>query len=58
MSGSITKPERVTQNRVVKLFVDELGYTYLGNLKDKSDNRNIEVVQLRRYLLAQGYSSE
>ena len=38
MSGSISKPERVTQNRVVKLFHEQLAYTCLGNLEDKADN--------------------
>lgn len=36
--------ERITQNRVVKLFQQELGYIPLfgGNLQDRADNRNIE----------------
>ena len=28
----LTNPERITQNRVVKLFREQLGYSYLGNL--------------------------
>ncbi len=43
MTGAINKPERATQNRVVKLFSDELGYRYLGNLEDEPNNSNIEV---------------
>lgn len=43
MSGNINKPERITQNRVVKLFKEQLDYIYLGNLQDKADNSNIEV---------------
>ena len=58
MRGAISKPERATQDRVVKLFVDELDYTSLGNLEDKVDNSNIEVLQLRQYLSAKGYNSE
>ena len=58
MTGAINKPERATQNRVVKLFSDELGYTYLGNLEDKPDNSNIEVPQLRQYLTAKGCNNE
>ncbi len=54
-SDSVTKPERVTQNRVVKLFREQSGYHYLGNLADKPDNSNIEVPQLTRYLTARGY---
>ena len=57
MSGSITKPERATLDRVVKLFCDALDYTYLGNLEDKTDNSNIEEPQLRQYLTAKDYST-
>ncbi|MCP5358588.1 MAG: HsdR family type I site-specific deoxyribonuclease [Pseudomonadales bacterium] len=57
-SGAVNKPERATQNRVVKLFCEELGYTYLGNLEDRPDNSNIEVPQLTRYLSAKGYNTE
>jgi type I restriction enzyme R subunit len=53
--NDIGKPERATQNRVVSLFREQLGYRYLGNLEDKPDNSNIEVPQLTRYLTAQGY---
>lgn len=48
--GAINKPERATQNRVVKLFEHELGYTYLGNLQDKSDNSNVEEALLKKFL--------
>ncbi|HDZ79354.1 MAG TPA: HsdR family type I site-specific deoxyribonuclease [Gammaproteobacteria bacterium] len=58
MTGAINKPERATQNRVVKLFSDELGYTYLGNLEDEPDNSNVEVPQLRQYLTGKGYNNE
>jgi hypothetical protein len=34
------RKERVTQNRIVQLFVDQLKYTYLGNLEDQ-ENSNI-----------------
>lgn len=54
-SGAVNKPERATQNRVVKLFREQLGYTYLGNLEDKPDNSNIEIPQLTRYLTVKGY---
>ena len=62
-SGAVNKPERATQNRVVKLFSDKslpacLGYTYLGNLEDKPDNSNIEVPQLTKYLTGKGYSND
>lgn len=58
MNGAINKPERVTQNRVVKCFTDKLGYINLGNLEDKGDNSNIEIPQLRQYLKRAGYSAE
>jgi len=51
----IGQPERITQNRVVKLFQEELGYTYLGNWKERVDNNNIEKDWLTHYLLDSGY---
>jgi type I restriction enzyme R subunit len=42
--------ERKTQNRLVKLFKDQLGYTYLGNWEDRPNNSNIEESILRKYL--------
>jgi hypothetical protein len=47
MSGNITKPERITQNRAVKLFKEQLDYIYLDKLQDKADNSNIEVPCVR-----------
>jgi type I restriction enzyme R subunit len=48
--------ERRTQNRLVKLFRDQLGYDYLGNWVDRVGNSNIEDEQLRRWLTeVQGY---
>ena len=48
--------ERATQNRVIKLFQEELGYTYLGNWEDRENNSNIEVDLLTAYLSRKGYS--
>lgn len=53
----IGKPERATQNRVVKLFCDELGYSYLGDWADRADNSNIEEGLLTEYLTRAGYST-
>ncbi len=48
--------ERKTQQRVVRLLRDTLGYAYLGNWHDREGNRNIEVDELRRFLAeTQGY---
>lgn len=50
--------ERVTQNRIVKLFKDQLGYEYLGNWKDRENNQNIEKDLLKSFLKKQGYSDK
>jgi type I restriction enzyme R subunit len=52
----IGQPERATQNRVIALFRDELGYRYLGDWTDRSDNSNIEEGLLTAYLTKSGYS--
>lgn len=54
MSG-IGQPERVTQNRVIALLRDELGYRYLGNWIDRAGNSNIEEELLSAYLSRRGY---
>ena len=48
--SSIGTPERVTQNRVVGLFRDELGYRTLGDWTDRPSNSNIEEGPLTAYL--------
>ncbi len=51
--------ERITQNRVVKLFQQALGYLPLfeGNLQDRLYNSNIEELPLKSFLKnKQGYS--
>ncbi len=53
---NIGKPEQATQNRVVKLFRDELGYRYLGDWAHRADNSNIEEHLLTEYLTSVGYS--
>ena len=49
--------EKVTQNRVIKFFVDKLHYTYLGDLHD-SENSNIMQERLYAYLTGKGGYSE
>jgi type I restriction enzyme R subunit len=50
--------ERATQNRVIKLFCDELGYRYLGNWGDRSNNHQVEEELLGDHLRKQGYSDK
>ncbi len=50
--------EKKTQTRLVKLFSDKLGYTYLGDWEYREDNSNIEEEYLRKYLSRKGYSSD
>ena len=54
--SKVGQKERTTQNRVVKLFQQKLGYTYLGNWEDRYNNSNIEEEYLRIFLKRQGYS--
>lgn len=52
---SVGQREKSTQNRVIKLFVQELGYTYLGDFTDRI-NSNIETDLLTKFLTRKGYS--
>jgi Type I site-specific restriction-modification system, R (restriction) subunit and related helicases len=49
--------ERVTQNRIIQLFHEELCYRYLGDWKDRAGNSNIEEAILTSTLQRHGYSS-
>ena len=40
--STVGQIEKKTQQRVVKLFRDTLGYDYLGDWTDREGNRNIE----------------
>jgi len=57
MSDPISKPERATQDRIIQLFQQQLGYRYLGNLKD-SQNSNIRTADLRANLVNRGWTSD
>lgn len=52
---SIGQREKATQKRVIKLFAQELGYTYLGDFTDRS-NSNIETELLTKFLTRKDYS--
>jgi len=56
--SKIGKAERVTQNRVIGLFRDVLGYTYLGDWEEREGNSNIEEAELTRWLSKRGYTPE
>jgi type I restriction enzyme R subunit len=48
--------ERIAQNRVVKLFQDELKYRYLGNLEKEENNSNVDEALLTAFLTKKGYT--
>lgn len=50
--------EKITQNRIVKLFRDDLGYEYLGDWSNHDDNSHIKDEYLRPFLKEQGYTEE
>jgi len=54
---TVGQPERSTQDRVIALFRDDLGYRYLGNWTDREGNSNIEDDLLSEWLTKRGYSS-
>src|SRR6266571_1759177 len=56
LMSNIGQPERATQNRVIALFHEELGYRYLGNWTDRDGNSNIEEGLLTVYLTRSGYT--
>ncbi len=55
MLSSLNQLERITQDRVIQLFRQDLGYEYLGNLHDQN-NKNINPDVLIHWLKKQGYS--
>ncbi len=56
MSNQIN-PERFVQNRLISLFQDKLGYSYLGNWEKREDNQPIETELLKKYLESKQYNN-
>ena len=56
--SNVGQSERSTQNRIVNLFVEELGYRYLGEWSDRERNSNIEERLLTDWLTNTGYSTD
>ncbi len=52
--STVGQIERITQNRVVKLFRETLGYDYLGDWQDRPGNSNLESEILSAWLMKQG----
>jgi len=55
--SNVGQIERKTQDRVVNLFRNMLGYEYFGNLKDREGNCNVEVQLLELNLEERGYGA-
>ena len=53
--STIGQAERVTQDRIIALFRDELGYSFLGSRADLPGNSNVEEVLLRSWLTRRGH---
>ena len=54
--SAIGLPERATQNRVIALFRDGLGYEHLGDWNQRAGNSNIEEHLLSSWLAKCGYT--
>jgi type I restriction enzyme R subunit len=54
--SEVGQKERRTQQRLANLFVKELRYRHLGDLRDRDGNSNVEPELLRAWLTKQGYS--
>jgi type I restriction enzyme R subunit len=48
--------ERQTQNRIIKLFTQQLGYLYYGNWEKREHNSNVEETYLKKFLTKQGFT--
>lgn len=52
--SKVSAKERITQNRVVKLFQNELKYRYLGNFEKEENNSNVDETLLTAFLTKKG----
>lgn len=55
--SNVGEIERITQDRLINVFTKDLGYSYLGNLKDQSNSNLIEA-EFLSYQLSVGTSPE
>lgn len=53
--AAVGHPERATQNRVIALLRDQLGFEFLGNWHGRTDTRNVIEPLLRSHLFKAGY---
>jgi type I restriction enzyme R subunit len=56
--SNVGQSERATQNRVLTLFRDELGYRYIGDWTDRLHNSNIDEPMLAKWLTGNGHTPE
>ena len=56
--STVGEVERATQNRVVELFVEHLGYEYLGSWEEREGNSCIEEAILHSFLVRSGVTSD
>ncbi|MGA5898090.1 type I restriction endonuclease subunit R [Streptomyces venetus] len=56
--SDVGQVERKTQERVIRLLRQDLGYEYLGNWTERGGNSNLEEGLLRQNLMARGYDDE
>lgn len=53
--SQIGQVERKTQERIIRLFEDRLHYDFLGDWHHRENNRAIEEIYLREFLVQSGY---
>ncbi|MBV9792124.1 MAG: HsdR family type I site-specific deoxyribonuclease [Chloroflexi bacterium] len=56
--STVGQKEILTQQHVIQRFQHELGYTYLGNWKDRASNSNVEESLLTNWLKRQGHNDK